>query len=59
MANGTAAQRAYEEMIDDHISIDRKNDLQRSMLDYCRKDTMVMVELVKWLFREAGDLIDS
>lgn len=55
VANGTAAQRAYEEMISDSTSSARKSELRRAMLDYCQKDTLVMVELVKWLFREVGE----
>lgn len=47
--DGTAAQRAFEEMIRCADS-KRKEELRQGMLEYCQKDTLVMVELVKWLF---------
>jgi hypothetical protein len=50
IANGNAAQRAYEELISDGISDQRKNKLKTAMLEYCKKDTYVMVELVKLLY---------
>lgn len=50
--NGTAAQRAFEELINDNTSKDRKSELISASLDYCKKDTLVMVELVKWLYKE-------
>lgn len=56
VANGTAAQRAFEELIHDKTSEDRKNELIKASLEYCKKDTLVMVELVKWLYKEAGIL---
>ncbi len=49
VANGSDAQRAYEELISAATPDTRKNSLKTAMLDYCRKDTLVMVELVKWL----------
>jgi Domain of unknown function(DUF2779)/Domain of unknown function DUF83 len=56
VANGTAAQRAFEELIDDETPQNRKDDLIRASLEYCEKDTLVMVELVKWLYREADKI---
>jgi hypothetical protein len=53
VSDGTAAQRAFEELIAPDTSIDRKSELKRAMLEYCRKDTLVMVELVHWLFDQA------
>lgn len=50
VANGTAAQRAYEELISPHTASARKSTLKHAMIDYCKKDTFVMVELVKWLY---------
>ena len=51
VADGSAAQRAFEELISSHISDLRKSQLRQAMLDYCKKDTFVMVELVKWLYK--------
>lgn len=50
VANGSDAQRAFEELVSPKITTAKKTLLQQAMLDYCKKDTLVMVELVKWLF---------
>lgn len=47
--NGTAAQRAFEEIINENTEPPRKQQLVEASLEYCRKDTLVMVDLVKWL----------
>jgi hypothetical protein len=52
VANGTAAQRAFEELISSSTSASRKLILQDAMMEYCKKDTLVMVELVTWLFSQ-------
>lgn len=50
--NGTAAQQAFEVIISPATAKERRNELCRGLLDYCEKDTLVMVELVKWLFEK-------
>ena len=50
VANGNDAQRAFEELLSPHITADRKSTLRTAMIEYCKKDTLVMVELVKWLY---------
>ncbi len=50
VANGEQAQRAYEEIINPLTSLARKEELIKASLEYCKKDTQVMVDLVKWLF---------
>ena len=52
VANGTAAQRAFEEIISEQITPQRKSELIQASLEYCKKDTLVMVELVKWLYSQ-------
>lgn len=52
VADGNAAQRAFEELISPHSSIEQKKYLRNAMLEYCKKDTFVMVELVKWLYHQ-------
>lgn len=52
VANGSAAQRAFEELISPDISTTRKMLIRNAMLEYCKKDTFVMVELVKWLYQQ-------
>lgn len=54
VADGSAAQRAFEELISDQTQPSRKSELRGAMLEYCRKDTQVMVDLVKWLYEQAG-----
>lgn len=51
VSDGSAAQRAYEEVISLKTPIQRRNELIRALLNYCEKDTLVMVELVKWLYQ--------
>ena len=52
VANGGEAQRAYEEILNPNTTPERKNELLKASLEYCKKDTLVMVDLVKWLFEE-------
>jgi len=47
--DGTAAQRTFESMIN-CADKNQKQELRNGLLEYCQKDTLVMVELVKWLF---------
>lgn len=47
--NGTAAQRAFEEIISESSPLDRKQTLIKAMLEYCKQDTLVMVELISFL----------
>lgn len=56
VADGSAAQRAFEELISEDTSPDRKQELKDGMLAYCKKDTLVMVELVKWLYEQAASV---
>lgn len=49
VADGGAAQRAFNELIDSNTPSARKKKIKEAMLEYCKKDTLVMVELVKWL----------
>lgn len=51
VGDGSAAQRAFEELISDQTNEKRKSELRQAMLEYCKKDTFVMVELVKWLYK--------
>ncbi len=51
IANGTDAQRAFEEIVSQSTTPDRKTMLKTAMIEYCKKDTFVMVELVKWLWK--------
>lgn len=50
VGNGNDAQRAFEELISSKTSVMKKDVLRKAMIEYCKKDTYVMVELVKWLF---------
>lgn len=52
VGDGSAAQRAYEEIIDENTPEQRKHELTQGILEYCKKDTAVMVDLVKWLYKQ-------
>lgn len=52
VANGGDAQRAFEELISPNIAASKKLILRKAMLEYCKKDTFVMVDLVKWLYQQ-------
>ncbi len=47
--DGTAAQRAYGEIIDLATTAGRRNTLIQDLRDYCRLDTMAMVRLAGFL----------
>jgi hypothetical protein len=51
VGDGSAAQRAYALMVTSSGHSERQQQIRRDLLDYCKMDTWVMVELVKWLFR--------
>jgi len=46
--NGDAAQTAYLEAIKPETSASRRERLRQDLLDYCRYDTLALVELVKF-----------
>lgn len=51
--DGLAAQRTFTEMIEMENDDEKRQSLYFSLLEYCRKDTQVMVDLVRWLFQQA------
>lgn len=53
--NGTAAQRAFEKIINPKTDQEQRAELIDASIDYCRKDTLVMVDLVKWMFAQIKD----
>ncbi len=53
IADGTSAQVAFVKLTDPAIADETGNDLRRHLLAYCKRDTEVMVSLVKWLFHVA------
>lgn len=50
VANGGDAQRAFETILSPAVTAERKNDLIEALRAYCTKDTLVMVDLVNWMF---------
>jgi hypothetical protein len=54
VANGGDAQRAFEEMITPGIDPGRHAALTEALLAYCEKDTMVMVDLTRWMLAQGG-----
>jgi len=49
VSDGGAAQRAFEKMINPNSSKEDKGKLREALLEYCRKDTLEVVNLFKWL----------
>ncbi|HVY53698.1 MAG TPA: DUF2779 domain-containing protein, partial [Gammaproteobacteria bacterium] len=56
VANGGDAQRAFEAIITNSISENEKQALIKALLEYCKKDTLEVVELVKWLYQQVNML---
>lgn len=54
VADGGAAQRAFAELINEQTPAVKKEKLKQALLAYCQKDTLVMVELIKWLYDAIG-----
>lgn len=52
VGDGSAAQRAFMELIDPQLSPKRRAQLRQALLQYCRKDVDVMQSLVDWLFTQ-------
>ena len=46
--NGMLAQSAYLEIIHSDTTLERREDLTRKMLEYCKLDTLAMVKLVQF-----------
>lgn len=55
VADGSAAQRAFEEIINPKTEHNRREQIITASLEYCKKDTLVMVDLVKWLMTVSKD----
>lgn len=45
VADGTAAQNAYQEIIAPETNDVRREDLKKKLLDYCERDTLAMVRI--------------
>lgn len=48
----SGAQAAYLECIQTSTTAERRNKLQRNLLDYCKLDTLAMVRLARFLERQ-------
>jgi CRISPR/Cas system-associated exonuclease Cas4 (RecB family) len=49
VAEGQGAQAAARKLIMGSVAGDEALRIQKALLEYCRQDTLAMVELVKWL----------
>ncbi|MEZ4815068.1 MAG: DUF2779 domain-containing protein [Bdellovibrionota bacterium] len=49
VGDGSAAQRAYLRLIDPSVNAKEKTQIKKAMIEYCKQDTLAMVELVRWL----------
>lgn len=54
VGNGSEAQRAFEEFIAPDTPDIRRSALKNALIEYCKKDTLVLLELVKWLYVTSG-----
>lgn len=54
VANGGEAQRAFEELIAPTTPPERRHMLEKGLLEYCEKDTLVMVDLTRWMLAQGN-----
>lgn len=50
VGDGGAAQRAYLKVMKLDTSKSEKEQIRQNLLHYCKKDTAVLVDLVRWLY---------
>ena len=50
IGDGTAAQRAYLKLMNLKTNTAEKDQIKLNLLEYCKKDTDVLVQLVIWLY---------
>lgn len=50
VGDGGAAQRAYLKVMKMDTSKSEKEQIRQNLLHYCKKDTAVLVDLVRWLY---------
>jgi hypothetical protein len=55
VADGTAAQRAFDSVYRGGLTVEQIARVREDMLEYCKLDTRAMVELVKWLQAQGRD----
>ncbi|MBI4403660.1 MAG: DUF2779 domain-containing protein, partial [Deltaproteobacteria bacterium] len=53
ISEGGGVEYFFNELVQDNISPRRKKELCCQILEYCRVDTIALVELVNWLVRNA------
>ncbi len=52
VGDGTAAQRSYKKMISSSVSQEEKEVIKKNLLEYCKKDTENLAEIVKFLLNQ-------
>lgn len=52
VGGGTEAQVMYEEMISSATPPARASEIRKALIEYCKLDTLSMVELFRWLKRQ-------
>jgi len=53
VADGVMAQETYAEILDPETTVERRGHLRDALLEYCERDTLAMVELVRF-FEQRG-----
>jgi len=51
VGDGMLAQTLAEQIIRSKVSGDKAREIREALLEYCRQDTMAMVELAKWMMK--------
>jgi hypothetical protein len=54
VGGGQQAQIAFYEMIAPETTAQRRGDLRKALLEYCKQDTLAMVKLVEWMFKQTS-----
>jgi len=49
ISEGSAADDAFQQLIDGGLSVERRGEIRRALLDYCKLDTLAMVRLASFL----------
>lgn len=52
VGDGKAAQIAFDQMISEETPDDQRKLRRNELLKYCSQDTLAMVELTKWLYKQ-------
>lgn len=52
VGDGIEAMLAYQEMLDLNSNISKKEKIREDLLRYCKQDTLFMVHIYRWLWKQ-------